>query len=90
MKKHMKSVYDNVKETYLAKWPDDDTAKKYLRSDLTFLDVFRYMAFGQDFYDLIGIADSLIRERIFTEMAVRGCGNFVQLHNFWINSTRRD
>ena len=72
MKKYIKSSYElredsNVHDWYVTNFPDDDLGNRI--SDITFSDVYNGMKDAKDFYDLVGVYDSVIRERVFGALA---------------------
>ena len=60
---------DSVKLWYKSNYPEDDWAFDEIDESISFLDIANQMNNGEDFYEIIGVADSMVRERIFTEMA---------------------
>lgn len=63
-------VYDhnNIKEWYQATYPDDDLGKE-LYEGITWSDLWEHLLNGDDVYDFIGVGDSIVRERLFEELA---------------------
>lgn len=63
-------VYDHndIKEWYQATYPDDDLGKK-LCSGISWSDLWEHLLKGDDVYVFIGVVDSLVRERLFEELA---------------------
>lgn len=75
----------NVKQWYVSKYPQDELGKR-INESITFADVLLGIAQGEDAYYIIGVSDSLIRERIFAEIAERmGC-EYEIVYNIWLNS----
>lgn len=60
----MLSLKDNVKETY-HKLHETDELWEEINDEITFEELLDRMQKGDDFYELIGEGDSIIRERIF-------------------------
>ena len=57
-----------IKQWYTTKYPSDDLGEE-IRSNITFEDLFRSMDNYEDVYEFMGIYDSVIRERVFVELA---------------------
>lgn len=57
-----------VKEWYQEMYPTDDLGEE-INDDITFYDVFRCLDNYGDIYDFLGVGDSLVRERVFEELA---------------------
>lgn len=55
-----------VRDWYMETYPDDDLGPR-LKKDVTMWDVVGLLnaGLGKHFYDLIGVGDSVIRERVF-------------------------
>lgn len=77
---------DRVREWYLAAYPDDD-AGSGIWSGLTFDDAMRAVPRGGGFYDELGVADSLVRERVFSELARVYDINYCDVHDAWLGGT---
>ena len=75
----------NLKEWYHNQYPTDDMWKG---SDdkKSLLDVFTLMTEGHDFYNIIGVCDSLIREHVFEKMADVMCVDYSLIYNLWLQS----
>lgn len=58
----------NIKEWYCETYPNDDLGKE-LNSALTFSVLLKAMVAFCEFYELIGLDDSVVRQRIFQKLA---------------------
>lgn len=72
MKKYIKASYgftknDSIHDWYVDSFPDDDLGDRI--SDVTFSEFFEGMKSGRDAYYLLGVVDSVIRERVFDAIA---------------------
>lgn len=56
----------NVKDWYAEKYQDDDSSEI---NNITFKDVANAINSNKDVYEVIGVGDSVIRERVFQELA---------------------
>lgn len=57
-----------IKEWYMSEFPTDSLGQE-LNDNVTFYDMFKYMDNYKDIYELVGIGDSVVRERCFTKLA---------------------
>lgn len=73
----------NVKEWYIKTY-STDTMGEEIRSDITFYDIFNALDKKKDFYDFIGVYDSLIRERIFRQLAKIMKVDYMYIYNQWL------
>lgn len=73
----------NIKEWYEKTYPTDELGRE-IDDSITFANVLLGIAQGAEVYDIIGLSDSLIRERIFAEIAARmGC-DYNVIYNLWL------
>lgn len=78
-------LYDDVKEWYVKKYPDDELGVEI--GDICFADVVRMLNDGIDVYDFIP-HDSIVRERIFGEIANRLGISYTVVYNTWLHPER--
>ncbi len=72
-----------VRDWYIATYPHDKLAQT-LNPNITFKDVFERLDRGQCVYELFGVADSLIRENIFSELAIVMGVNYDYIYEQWL------
>lgn len=62
-------VYDhnNIKEWYKATYKDDELGDNL--NEVSWSDLWKRLVKGDDVYDFIGVGDSIVRERLFEELA---------------------
>lgn len=77
------NILSNIKETYCTAYPTDDCGKE-INPKLTFAHAFAGMAEKKDFYNIIGVNDSLVRERVFAMMATAGNVTYNDVYNLWM------
>ena len=77
------SKNDNVRETYMKYYPDDELGLK-IEPSITFVDVLQRMKNKEDFYDIIGYGDSIIRERIFDLMSKIYDADYDYFYYLWL------
>lgn len=80
------SILSKVKETYNNCYPSDPLGNA-LNENLTFVQLLADMQRGENFYKLIGVSDSIVRERIFTLLAIVGGIKYDDVYCMWINAT---
>ena len=56
-----------IKDWYTTTYPDDDLGTEL--STATFYDLFEALDHYKDVYKVLGVGDSIIRERVFSELA---------------------
>lgn len=82
--KHLLIHVDGVKAFYRNKYKSDEVGH-YINPDLTFAELWERMKDGEDAYQLISVNDSLVRERIFTELASRIYSSYNEVYSIWLN-----
>ena len=75
----------NVKEWHLITFPYDELGED-INPEITFSDVFYTLDKGKDIYELIGVADSLVRERIFLELSNLSGHTYDEIYNKWLKA----
>lgn len=83
---------DNLNETlkafYVREYPDDDFGE-FLDDKTTFDDLRVALIAGRDVYDLMGEADdSVVRERLFSELAKRLGVKYSLIYNMWVGAPK--
>lgn len=75
----------SVKEWYVSEFPLDEMGAG-IYDDITFGGVLECLRDGYSVYEYIGVADSLVRERIFAKLAsLRGVsGDYI--YRLWLHS----
>lgn len=77
----------NVRDWYVKNFPNDDLGPK-LHKDVSFWDVMGLLnaGLGCRIYKMIGVGDSVIRERLFARLAeLAGC-DYDDVYKTWLNS----
>ena len=72
-----------VKDWYVKEYKDDELGKE-INPKLTFNDVREILDAKKDIYDFIGVADSLLRQRIFAELARQLGVDYDVVYYAWI------
>ena len=74
----------HVLHIYMEKYPDDEMGKR-INPDVTFYDLLDGMRNHREPSDIIGVCDSVIRERVFAELAERMGVPSGVIYNLWLN-----
>ena len=80
MNEAMHVLDQNVKNWYVDKYPTD-TLGQDINEEITFNDVIDGIENGKDIYDILGVNDSIVRERIFDFISRYGK---VDVYNKWL------
>ena len=72
-----------IKQFYLETYPTDDMGNE-IKDDTTFLGLVTELSSGKDVYDYLGVYDSLIRERLFSELAKQLKTTYENIYNLWL------
>ena len=73
-----------IKQFYLETYPTDDMGKD-IKDDATFVGLVTQLFGDGDVYDYLGVYDSLIRERLFSELAKQLKTTYDEIYNMWLN-----
>lgn len=57
-----------VKEWYIKEYSTDDLGRE-INEEITFYDIFYALDRYKDIYEILGVEDSVIRERVFQKLA---------------------
>lgn len=79
----MKDVNIPLKRWYVNKHGDDAICMQ-LNGRVTFDALWKAICNGEDVYKLIGVADSIVRERLFAELANRMELDYTDIYNKWL------
>lgn len=64
----MENEKNKVKEWYLKEYNTDELGKE-INEEITFYDIFYALDRYKDIYEVLGVEDSLLRERVFRKLA---------------------
>lgn len=73
----------SIRKWYGIVYPSDELGEE-LRDDISFNDLFICLNKNKDVYDYLGVADSLVRERIFNQLAIIMGVNYDYIYNLWV------
>ena len=74
----------NIKEFYLNKYPQDELGVE-LNENATFTGLVTQLFGDMDVYDYIGVGDSLVRERLFEELAKQLNKPYEYVYQLWLS-----
>ena len=72
-----------IKQFYLETYPTDDMGND-IKDDATFVGLVTQLFGDGDVYDYIGVYDSLVRERLFSELAKQLKTSYDYVYNLWL------
>ena len=78
-------MFDKIGTWYRKVFPADDLGAE-IRPSATFFDVYHYCqnnALGNSVYDILGVRDSIVRERVFLEIAEIKKMPYEELYDAW-------
>lgn len=76
---------DLVQDWYLNAYPDDDLGQR-INPDLTLDDAMNAVSLGGDFYDALGVGDSIVRERVFRQLEARTGIPYDTIYDAWLDA----
>lgn len=76
----------NVKVWYENAYPTDDWAIKNFNPGINFQDVYVCLLLKGDIYAFLGACDSIVRERVFTELAELMDVDYSVIYNQWMKA----
>lgn len=76
-----------VKEWYLSAYPDDELGTQ-IKESISFGDVFDGLNNNKNVYELIGVGDSIVRERVFGKLADIMDIDYQQIYDMWLNGAK--
>ena len=78
----------DLRKWYVKTYPDDDLGKD-LRTGITLKTIWELMNQNYDFYEIVGgDADSVIRERVFEEIAKENSIEYSDVYDIWMRPVR--
>ena len=77
---------DLIRDWYVEKYPTDDLGPE-LNGSVTFSTVMRGLKAGKDVYDIMGVGDSIVRERVFSQLAdLYANGDYDKIYRAWLDN----
>lgn len=80
---------ENIHDWYVANFPDDRMGQR-IDPAVTFSQVMTYIitdenSYSDEVYIILGVSDSVIRERVFQELSDRTGISYAIIYNEWLN-----
>lgn len=85
---NIKTYPYKVKEWYHKEYPDDDIWEE-IDPDITFFDVYSTLRGKHDVYDVLGVGDSVVRERVFDKLSEIGKVDYDVIYNMWLGESKK-
>jgi hypothetical protein len=79
-----KNMNSRVKTWYVKQFPNDDMGVE-LNPKITFTNILFCLIHKEDVYPPLEVYDSILRERVFAEIAERLGVPYKDVYNLWIN-----
>lgn len=73
-----------IKQFYLKNYPTDEMGEE-LNENVTFVGLLNCLYEGNDVYEYIGEGDSIIRERLFENLALLTNKNYSYIYDLWLS-----
>lgn len=74
----------DIKSWYRKNYPSDTVGNQI--KHVGFQETYNAMKKGEDFYNKIGVQDSVVRERVFNQMAKENKTSYDKIYNTWLNN----
>lgn len=84
-----KELNKKIKDWYITTYPTDKEGKE-INDKITFKGFWAYLSQGYDVYDVLEVADSLIRERVFGKLSEIYAVDYDVVYNMWLRSEKYD
>jgi hypothetical protein len=72
-----------IKEWYTITFPTDELGCE-LSDDVTFKDLLIVLENHKEVYDLLGVSDSIVRERVFEKLSEMMNVDYDYVYNLWL------
>ena len=73
----------NIKEWYTMSFKTDEMGAEL--NEVTFYELHKALHDGKDIYEIMGVGDSLIRERLFLELAELLQLDYENIYRLWLD-----
>lgn len=77
---------NTIRDWYIKNYPTDELGER-IDENVTFDDVFAGLKNHRDFYEMVGVYDSIVRERIFDELAKSKNISYDEVYNLWLEES---
>ena len=76
-----------IRDWYMSAYPTDELGNQI--SNATFSSALSRMKDGVSIYTILNVSDSLVRERVFTQMAILYKVPYNTIYDLWAYSTKK-
>ena len=76
-----------IKEFYLENYPSDELGVE-INENATFVGLLNTLHTKCDVYDFLGVYDSVVRERVFEELAYQQQVSYNIIYDLWLDNPR--
>lgn len=76
-----------VREWYIEKYPSDNLGNE-IYDELTWANILEDMRVGENIYDILGVRDSVVRERVFEKLSEMMEVPYDVLYYLWVYGDR--
>lgn len=77
---------NTIRDWYIKTYPTDELGRE-IDESVTFDDVFAGLKNHEDFYEMVGVYDSIVRERIFNELAKSKNISYDKIYKLWLDES---
>ena len=82
-KKHF-NFGSSIRDWYTQAFPDDELGY-IIDPDATFAGAVKFMAYGGEVYEYLGVVDSLVRENVFSKIAAITGVEYEDVYDLWLH-----
>ena len=79
------NVDERLKDWYIKNYPTDDLGAE-MYDDASFEDLWKGILEGEDVYEIMGVGDSIVRERLFEHLAKLQGVEYGHIYDIWLES----
>ena len=80
---NVQNMHNDISQWYIATYPNDEMGQD-LKEGISFKDLLDALTASQEVYTFLGCADSIIRERVFTELSLRMGVGYEDVYKLWL------
>ena len=85
LRKEAEKLNPNVRDWYVKEFPTDSLGSA-IREGVTFLDVAAALNTGRKVYGVLGVGDSVVRERVFSKLAEIFSVPYEKIYEIWLKT----
>ena len=81
------NVDERIKDWYIENYPTDELGVE-MYDDASFDDLWKGILNGEDVYEIMGVGDSIVRERLFEHLAELHGVEYGHIYDIWLESDK--